>query len=135
MAALGAGMSAMRASGSGSGKHAPGVVGVASVEEWAVVGVVLRARHNTALTAECDAAVIPGTTIPAPAVATGELQAGENAGAVLEVRYSNGSGNGTGGGMHQQQQQQEQLRVRLEGGWASVVAKDGTQLLEPQPRI
>jgi hypothetical protein len=137
MAALGAGMSAMRASGSGSGKHAPGVVGVASVEEWAVVGVVLRARHNTALTAECDAAVIPGTTIPAPAVATGELQAGENAGAVLEVRYSNGSGNGTDGGMHQQQQQQqeEQLRVRLEGGWASVVAKDGTQLLEPQPRI
>ena len=107
----------------GGGQEPPpavGVVGVASVEEWAVVGVALRARHNTALTAACDAPVIPGTTIPAPAVATGELTAGESAGTVLEVGYSDGS---------------SQLRVRLEGGWASVFAKDGTQLLEPQPRV
>lgn len=109
--------------GGGGQQEAPpavGVVGVASVEEWAVLGVALRARHNTALTAACDAPVIPGTTIPAPAVATGELTAGESAGDVLEVGYSDGG---------------SQLRVRLEGGWASVFAKDGTQLLEPQPRV
>ena len=120
MAALGAGMSAIR------GSRPPPVPGPA-VEEWAVVGVHLRARHNTALTAECDAPCIPGTTIPAPAVATGELRAGEDAGAVLEVRYSSSTEAGGGNG--------QQLRVRLARGWASVIAKDGTQLLEPQPRI
>ena len=121
MAALGAGMSAIRG---GGGRPAsvpgPGIVGEAAVEEWAVVGAALRARQNTALTAECDAASIPGTTIPAPAVAIGELRAGDDAGTVLEVQYSLDGG---------------QLRVKLEGGWASVIAKDGTQLLEPQPRI
>ena len=101
---------------------------MASVEEWAVVGVVLRARHNTALTADCDAPCVPGTTIPAPAVATGELRAGDDAGPVLEVRYSTSSDGGGDSG-------RGQLRVKLQGGWASVVAKDGTQLLEPQPRI
>ncbi len=121
MAALGAGMSAIRGGGGRpSSVPGPGIVGDAAVEEWAVVGVALRARHNTALTAECDAACIPGTTIPAPAVATGELRAGDDAGTVLEVQYSLDGG---------------QLRVKLEDGWASVIAKDGTQLLEPQPRI
>ena len=126
MAALGAGMSVLRGGGMRASSAVPGVVGVAAVEEWAVVGVALRARHNTALTAECDAPCIPGTTIPAPAVATGELQAGDDAGPVLEVRYSSNTDGGSNGG---------QLRVKLEGGWASVIAKDGTQLLEPQPRI
>ena len=120
--ALAAGLSRLgakvTAASSSSSSTAEGGAALPAPEDWAEVGIRLRARHNTALTAECNAPFLPGTAIPARATAVAELRAGSSA-EVLEVGR-NESG---------------QLRVRLEEGWGSVRAKDGTLLLEPEPRM